>query len=114
MVIQFVITLIAVLALIGITRRLRRGAIGVMESILWGVVWIGAIVIVWNPSISNRLAAWLGVGRGADAIVYCAIVIIFYALLKLYARMEQLEHSISELVKKIALDGIGKKNNREE
>lgn len=114
MVIQFIVTLIAVLALIGIGKRLRRGAITIVESLVWALVWVGAMVVVWNPAISNRLAAWLGVGRGADAILYSAIVILFYALLKLHARMEQLEHSVSELVKKIALDGLFKKTNREE
>lgn len=103
MIIQLLVSVVAIIAIIGIVKRLRGGAIGVFEALGWGVLWVGAVVVVWNPMVSNRLAAWLGVGRGADAVMYSAIIILLYAVLRLYAKLESVEHSVSEMVKKIAL-----------
>ena len=108
MVIQIVVTLVAVICAIAITKRLRKGAIGLLEALGWGILWVGAVTVVWNPLISNKLAAWLGVGRGADAVLYSALVILFYAVLRLFARIENLEHSISMVVKKTALESARK------
>lgn len=104
MVIQVFVSTIAILSLLAIVKRARRGAIRVAEAVGWGALWAGAIVVVWNPLVSNRLASWLGVGRGADAVMYSAMVIVLYTVLRLYARIETIEHGISELVKKTALD----------
>lgn len=105
--IQVLVTVISALTLFSIQKRFRRGAMGIAEALLWALLWIGAVIVVWNPVVSNRFAGWLGVGRGADAVLYSAVVILLYALLRLHARIEGLEHALSELVKKIALTSAG-------
>jgi len=114
MMIQVLVTIIALIAALGLVKRMKKGSIGLLAGISWTAVWILAIIVVWNPLVSNRLASWLGVGRGADAVLYSAVVILLYALLRLHARMESLEHALSELVKKIALDRAFQKDSKKD
>lgn len=106
MLIQILITALAVFALVRVLTRFRRSQSGRGEFVFWIVFWVGVIALVWNPSVTNILAAVLGVGRGADAMFYVAIILLFFVIFKLYGRIETLEHKLSELVKAIALKGL--------
>jgi small membrane protein len=63
-----------------------------------------AIVFILFPDITNRIAAKLGVGRGADLVFYTSIIIFWFVILKLYARIRKLEQIITTIVRKEALD----------
>ncbi len=70
---------------------------------LWSLLWIaGAVLVLW-PGVSSRLAAAVGVGRGVDLVVYIAILAIFYLLFRIIVRIERIEHSITDIVRKDAL-----------
>ena len=66
------------------------------------------VVLVFLPNTTQILADILGVGRGADLVVYLAIMALFYLQFKLFVKIESVEQEISTLVRKIALD---EKNN---
>ena len=63
-----------------------------------------AITLVLFPDISNDIAHRLGVGRGADLVFYTSILIFWFIILKLYARIRKLEQTITEVVRKDAID----------
>jgi len=108
MLIQLLITLLAVVAFIGVVRRFIRGAVSRLGLFVWVIFWIAMGALVWNPNVTNSVAGFLGVGRGADAVLYVSIVVLFYAVFRLYGKSENLEHQLNELVKKIALKDIDK------
>lgn len=103
MLIQLLITTLALIALIGVVRRFKRGAVSRFGLIFWLILWLAVGALVWVPQLTNRGAAFLGVGRGADAVFYISIVALFYAVFRLYGKIENAEHQMNELVKKIAL-----------
>ena len=45
----------------------------------------------------------LGVGRGVDAVIYLALILLFYMQFKNYVKMEKIEQDVSKVVKEIAL-----------
>ena len=51
----------------------------------------------------------LVVGRGADLIFYISILIFWFVILKLYARIRRLEQIITQVVRKEAIDEAEKK-----
>ncbi len=80
--------------------RLRNSLFDIILLILM----IGAaVILILFPDISNRLAHWLGVGRGADLVFYTSIIIFWFILLKLYARIRRLEQVITTIVRNDAL-----------
>jgi small membrane protein len=63
-----------------------------------------AIVLIIFPDITNDIAHRLGVGRGADLVFYTSILIFWFVILKLYARIRRMEQMMTKLVRKDALD----------
>lgn len=103
MTIQILITALALAALFGVARRFKLGAMTRGVFLIWTLVWVAAGVLVWVPQLTNRAAAILGVGRGADAVFYVSIAALFYLVFRVHGKIENLEHQLNELVKKIAL-----------
>jgi small membrane protein len=100
------IVLLAVIffmALHAIAQR-SRGEIGVVPLVAWLAVWIGGAVVVIFPGFSTWIAGRLGVGRGADVVIYVAIPILFYAVFRLLLRTEKLNREITELTRALALE----------
>ena len=114
MLIQILVTGLAAFAIGRTFARFRRSEAGRAEFFLWVLFWIAAIVFVWNPSVTNTLASLLGVGRGADAIFYVSLILLFSVVFKLYGRIETLEHKLSELVKAIALKNFGEARGKQD
>lgn len=84
--------------------RFRRGSMTATEWLIWSAFWILVAVCVLQPDITQRFAHLLGVGRGADAVFYCAIVALSYAFFRLYLRSRHLEQQLTLLVRKLALE----------
>jgi hypothetical protein len=52
------------------------------------------------------------VGRGADLVFYTSILIFWFVILKLYARIRRLEQIITQVVRKDAVDEAEKSLNK--
>jgi len=81
--------------------RLRNS---LFDLILLLLLIATAIVFILFPNITNDLALFLGVGRGADLVFYTSILIFWFVILKLYARIRKLEQIITKVVRKDALE----------
>lgn len=106
MLIQIVISILALAVLIGVVRRFKKGTVSRLGFLTWLLLWLAIGILVWIPQATNLVAVWLGVGRGADAVFYISIIVIFYALFRLHGKLENLEHQLSKMAKKIALKDI--------
>ena len=83
--------------------RLRRRTLDIF--ILLALV-ITAVVFILQPELTNRIAIKLGVGRGADLVFYTSIMLFWFLILKLYARLRQLEQHFTEYRRKDALKNV--------
>lgn len=81
--------------------RLRNS---VFDIIILTLLIALAIILILFPGITNDIANRLGVGRGADLIFYTSILIFWFVILKLYARIRKLEQIITQVVRKDAID----------
>lgn len=72
-------------------------------ALSWGIVWIIISGVVWLPNLTNTLAHLVGVGRGADAMIYASIITLFYAVFRLYVKSEYLSHEITHLVRALSM-----------
>ena len=61
--IQLVLVLFAAFAVARVMGRFRAGVIRLSEGLLWTSLWVGVAVVVLDPSLTQRLARVLGVGR---------------------------------------------------
>jgi small membrane protein len=61
------------------------------------------IYFAWVPDDLSRIARFLGVGRGADLLLYIWVVVSFLALVALMLRLRLLNEQLTELARKLAL-----------
>jgi len=69
---------------------------------------LAAIVFVVWPDLTQNLAKFLGVGRGADLVFYISILIFWFVVLKLYSRVRSLEQKLTETIRKNAIEKVEK------
>lgn len=69
----------------------------------WIVFWLAAAAVVIWPDSTFYFSNKLGIGRGADLIVYLALAIIFFLIFRLTALLEKQKREITELTRAIAL-----------
>jgi hypothetical protein len=81
--------------------RLRNSVFDIIVLLLLIAM---AVFFILSPDSANTLAHKLGVGRGADLVFYTSIMIFWFVILKLYARIRRLEQTITRIVRKDALD----------
>lgn len=83
--------------------RWRDKGISLGECALWTVLWAAAATIVIIPDVTSRAAVLVGVGRGADLVVYVGLAALFYAQFRQVVRIERMERDITELTRAIAI-----------
>ncbi|MEK7212879.1 MAG: DUF2304 domain-containing protein [Patescibacteria group bacterium] len=102
--IQLLLLLIFAAALIKVFGQAKRQEISAGTAMLWTVFWLLAGYIVVRPNDTFYLAKALGVGRGADAVVYLALALIFFMLFRLTIKVEKINRDITKVVRKESLD----------
>src|SRR2546421_11103572 len=101
--IQVVLVAFAVFALSRVALRFRRGELPFFHLTLWFLFWSAVIVVVIRPATTSAVARYLGVGRGADVVIYLALVLLFYLVFRMFGRPEELERQITRVVRAAAL-----------
>ncbi len=101
--ISIVLICFAVFALSRAVLRFRRGGLPLLHLGLWVLFWSAVIVVVVQPSVTSRLATLLGVGRGADVVIYLSLMSLFYLLFRMFGKIEDLERQITRVVRAAAL-----------
>ena len=101
--IQIVGAVFALFALSRVLLQLKRRSMTLNEGLFWMFVWISVIVFLIFPEFFGYVADILGVGRGVDALMYISIVVLFYLIYRLYAKVDTLERQITYIVREIAI-----------
>lgn len=104
--------LIIVFALFAITRTIlqfKRGAVTRTWLFFWILFWVLAGIVATLPQTADTVARLVGVGRGADVVIYLSLVVIFYLIFRLYVKIEQVEGEITRLVRKLSMDEFEEK-----
>lgn len=87
--------------------RIRRS---VLDAVLIFLFMGVGILFILLPEITTKMAKVVGVHRGINLIFYTGFLILFFLILKLYARSKRLEQNLTELVRKIGLEKVEKLN----
>jgi len=99
-----VIALIVVVFLLVITVvSVIRGRATRREGVLWILVWLAAGVAFAKPEITTKIAHLLGIRRGADLVLYCAVVVMLVGFLMIYVRMRRLQRELTLIVRHLAI-----------
>ncbi|MBI3379820.1 DUF2304 family protein [Candidatus Gottesmanbacteria bacterium] len=109
---QILLTLFLIFAISRVVLRFKDGEVSWLALLFWVTLFSLAIIAILLPQITSELAWILGVGRGADAVIYISIVLLFYLVFRLYVYLGDLRHDITELIKEIALKDLPKRHDK--
>ena len=70
-------------------------------------------IIILLPDTTSFLAELVGVGRGADLVVYLSIVLIFYIIFQMTIKIEKIERNITKVVRTVAMKEETENNGRQ-
>ena len=84
---------------IQIGRRRLSGRFGAA----WIALWVAAAVSIADPDLLVRIAHFLGIGRGADLVLYLSILFTFLALFVIYLRFRRIDEQLTKIVRHLAI-----------
>lgn len=93
------ILLLLVTAIYGFTVRKRSNYVGAALSLLSVI----GILFVIKPEFAGAIANAIGVGRGADLMLYISLVMGILLVINLHVKISQLDEMITILARDIAV-----------
>jgi len=100
---QVVALLAVALALLRELLLVRRGLVrGVALAARLGLLLATAAAIAW-PESTQIVAEWLGIGRGADVVLYLAVLAGVFLSLYFYGRIVRQQRRLTALVRHLAI-----------
>ncbi len=101
--IQILLVLFFIFALVKVFIRYKKGELKIGIFLGWVLFWAMAGVVAVVPNSTAYFAELVGVGRGADLVVYLSLVLIFFMLFRLYIKIENQEKNITKIVRQDTL-----------
>ena len=90
--------LVLILAAVGRGWTTRR------EGLVWSLVFLAAGTAILWPRVTGVIAKVMGIGRGADLLLYCAVVTMMIGFLMTYSRLQRLRRELTLLVRQLAIE----------
>jgi hypothetical protein len=100
MIAQVVLSLLLGIVLLYAWAQYRRSPI---VTVLSCVVSLMGFYFVWLPSHATRVAEFVGIGRGADLVLYVWACISLVVLLNLHLKLRTQHELLTQLARSIAL-----------
>jgi hypothetical protein len=103
MLFQIALILFALTAIYKTWRQYQFRQVSRHWLLVFGGFWLFVALVALTPQSTDIFANYVGVGRGADLLVYIAIVVLFYVVYRLLVRQQKMTEEITELVRRLAL-----------
>jgi hypothetical protein len=113
-VILFQILALALLALLIIrgVLRLMRGAQPRRTILASIAVYAAAALAIQRPDITMLLAHKLGIGRGADLVLYVFVIAFIFSMFYVFNQFVELRSEITALVRQLAIRDAEKQDQK--
>ncbi len=113
MLIQYLLSFLILLIIYRVVIKWRQGILTSRDVIFWVGFWFVVGIIILLPDTTSFLAELVGVGRGADLIVYLSIVLIFYIIFQMTIKIEKIERNITKVVRTVAMKDEMEENGQQ-
>ncbi len=96
-----VILLLMILSLAVIT--IARFRVRFFATLIVCMVGATGIVFVLQPELSSVVARMLGVGRGADLVMYFGLLGLAFTIVMLYSKLRSVESRMTEIIRAVSI-----------
>jgi len=91
-------------ALLGLVLYAFRLRTVLVDRLIYALLALTGLVLVIHPSLSTDIANRLGVGRGADLLLYTLVMLSLFRDLGVASELKQIERRLTLLVRASALE----------
>jgi len=107
------VTIPLLVLLLGVTAAgVVRRRLAPRAGIGWMLLWTASVVAIGKPELLVVIARILGIGRGADLVLYLSIIFVFVAVFLIYLRFKRLDDQITKLTRRIAIMSVEDEEQR--
>lgn len=106
---QIFLGIIILLVLLQTLKSFKRETFSIFFKIIWLSFWLAALFIVLWPNFLTWLANLIGIGRGADLLIYSALILMFFSIYKLFVFQLHLNEKITIIIRELAINGARRK-----
>lgn len=103
MFLPIIVSLFIVIILFKLFKQKQANRISLLNFVIWCLLWLIVLIVFWQPDTTSYVANLLGIGRGADLVIYLSIIVIFYLLFRIFVKLNKIDTDITKLVRKDAL-----------
>lgn len=100
---QLIVLAVLGLLFVGVVVAGLRGWSTRREAYFWGILCVLAGLATWNPKWTTDVADELSIGRGADLVLYIAVIMMMIGFWMTYMRLRHLRKELTSLVRHIAI-----------
>lgn len=108
---QIILTLFIFIVICRLFVQFKKRNINLFFFLFFVIIWGIVLFFNWNNTLLNKLGNLLGLAKGADVLVYVALIFLFYYVFVSVIRFYKLEKEISKLVRKDAVGDFLKRYN---
>jgi len=101
---QILLVLFALVAIANVFSKRKDQVLGPKGFVFWLLFWLAVILVAIWPDSAQRIADHLGIGRGADLVIYISVAMIFFVLFRLHVKVEGLKRDLTRVVREDALE----------
>lgn len=96
------LTFIGCSLLLEVVRAVRQKRMNWAKSFRISI-WLAAAISVLNPGLVTRMAHSIGIGRGADVLIYVVTLTFIATTFYFYSRYLRLQRQITDLTRYLAI-----------
>ena len=100
---QLLVIVLAGCLFVGCLAAMAKGWLSRREGLIWAAVWLAAGITVAWPRLTAVIARALGIGRGADLVLYCSVIVMIVGFLMVYSRLRAVRRDLTLLVRRMAI-----------
>lgn len=89
--------------LVRVLISVARGTVRKRVALMWLSVWGGGALALVRPSLMVTAARSLGIGRGADLLLYCWVFATTWGFFWSYTKWRRMERQMTLLVRELAI-----------
>ena len=71
--------------------------------VFWSAAWTGIVIVALYPPIIDLGISYFGRGTGVGTFLGMAIVLLFFLVYRIYAKLERLEQIVTRVIQETAL-----------
>jgi hypothetical protein len=72
-------------------------------ALFWSALWVLIILSVIFKEWTSSFSQYFGIGRGADLLLFGAVLFLSYLSFRLYVRVEEMRQDLTRLIRALAI-----------